>query len=344
MTFSRFSEFFSLLRLSAVALAAFFVGSVLITGCGLGESRSDSEDVVYSVVVDGNADIYRLDSETGDSVRMTTADSADTAPAWSPNKEQLAFISDINGSSALWLMDSHGESKRQVSGPNDDVSAFRWSPDSVRIAVELNGARHRISILDTESGELSMLTAPSENANVGDWSPDGEWVVYSVNEGADSALRRRNPTGVDEITLYTGRVESPRWSRNGQWIAFDRVNEDGSLDLVVIDKDGGNESVAASGVNSAHPHDWSPDSKRLVFLSGGADEAEIFVVGRDGKNESKLTSNRVADGAPRWSPDGASILFLSEGDGSFDIYRMSKDGEQQVRLTSGDAAVVDADW
>jgi len=317
---------------------------VLFSACSLGESRSDSEDVAYSVEINGNVNLFRIEAGSIDSVRMTNSEGSDLAPAWSPNKESLAYISDINGASALWLMDAGGESKRQVSGLNEDVSAFRWSPDSVRIAVELNGAQRTIMILDTESGESTPLTAPAEDVRVGDWSPDGEWVVYSANEGSESALRRRNPTGVDEITLYSGRTLNPRWSRNGQWIAFNRVNDDGSLDLIVIDKDGGNESVVATGVNSAHSHEWSPDSKRLVYLSGEADDAEIYVIGRDGKDMKQLTSNRVADAAPQWSPDGSSILFLSEGDGSFDIYSMDKDGGQQQRLTSGDNEIINADW
>jgi Tol biopolymer transport system component len=318
---------------------------VVISGCGLGGGSSDSEDVVFSVDVEDNIDVYRLDSETNDSVRLTTSAGSDLAPGWSPNKEQIAFISDRNGVSALWLMDSVGESKRQVTEPGIDVVDFRWSPDSVRIAVETIGSGGRsISILDTKTDEIVLLTAQSEDVRVGDWSPDGEWVVYSVNEGADSAIRRRNPTGVDEITLFTGRAVNPRWSRNGQWIAFNRINEDGSVDLAVMDKDGGNESDVATEVNSEHLHDWSPDSKRLVYVTGAGNEAEIFVVGRDGKNEKQLTSNRVNDSAPVWSPDGTAILFLSEGDGSFDIYRMESDGGQQVRITTTDDLVIGADW
>ncbi|MDG0868128.1 TolB family protein [Candidatus Lucifugimonas marina] len=345
MTFFRIFDNFSYARLNLIPVAGLLVLAAIFSGCGLGDSRSDSEDVVYSVEVDGNIDVYRIDSETGDSVRLTTSEGSDLSPAWSPNKEQIAFISDRNGVSALWLMDSVGESKRQVTGPATDVVAFRWSPDSVRIAVESLGDGVRsISILDTSTDESASLTAPSEDVRIGDWSPDGEWVVYSVVEGAESAIRRRNPTGVDEITLYEGRAKHPRWSRNGQWIAFDRVNEDGSVDLVAMDKDGGNESIVAEGVNAEIAHDWSPGSKQLVYLTGSGDDAEIFVAGRDGKDVKQLTSNRVSDAAPVWSPDGASILFLSEGDGSFDIYQMDKDGGQQVRKTSTDDLVISADW
>ena len=343
MTFSRESDFVLNLRLVSISGAIFLVMALLFSGCGIGDSESDSEDVVFSADAGGNIDVYKIDSGSGESVRLTASEGDDLAPMWSPNKKLIAFISDRNGAGALWLMDSDGESKRQVSEPSNDVSAFRWSPDSDRIAVELNGADRSISILDIDTKEMTPLTSASENVRVGDWSPDGEWVVYSVVEGPESAIRRRNPTGVDEITLFDGSGLGPRWSHNGQWVAFSRPVEDGSVELVVMDKDGGNVVVAAEGVH-AESHGWAPDSKKLVYARGEFSEAEIYVVGWDGKGVEKLTSNRVADGTPRWSPEGSAILFLSEGGGSYDIFSMDTDGGHQVRLTSGDELVLDADW
>ncbi len=321
--------------------------SVLLAFAAVGcvSSDSDSNDVIYSLEVDGNADVFKIGSGDGAAVRLTNSVGVDVYPAWSPNKQLVAFISNQNGGSALWLMDANGESKRQLTGPNVDVSAFRWSPDSVRIAVEVVGdSRRSISILDTETDEITSLASADEDARVGDWSPDGEWVVYVAREGGDGAIRRRNPTGVDEITIAEGQGLNPRWSRNGQWIAFGRVNEEGSVDLVVVDKDGNGESVVAAGVNGKVAPDWSPDSKQLVYVIGSNVDAEIYVTGRDGKDAKQLTSNRVEDGQPRWSSDGSSILFLSDGDGTFDVYSMGKDGDQQSRLTSESELVLGADW
>lgn len=318
---------------------------LVFAAVGCGSSDSESNDVVYSLEVDGNVDLFKIDSHDEKAIRMTNSAGVDVFPAWSPNKKMIAFISTQNDDSALWLMDANGESKRQLTGPNVYVSAFRWSPDSVRIAVEIiSDNRRGISILDTDLDEWSSLTVNSEDALVGDWSPDGEWVVYVAREGADGAIRRRNPTGVDEITIAEGQALNPRWSRNGQFIAFSRVNEDGSVDLVVLDKDGNGESVVAAGINGKAAHDWSPDSKQLVYVIGSDSDAEVYVTGRDGNSTKQLTKNRVADDQPLWSADGKSILFLSDGDGTFDVYSMSKDGDQQSRLTSKSELVRGADW
>ncbi len=348
MTIFIASEYFSYLRASLTRGVLMLLGLAMLLAfiaVGCGSAGSDSTDVIYSLEVDGNADVFKIGSGDENAVRLTNSAGVDVFPAWSPNRNLIAFISDQNGGSALWLMDANGESKRQLTGPNVEVADFRWSPDSVRIAVEVEeAAGHSISILDTETDEMTSLATAVEDARVGDWSPDSEWVVYVAREGADGAIRRRNPTGVDEITIAEGPGLNPHWSRNGQFIAFGRVNEDGSVDLVVLDKDGNGELVVAAGVNGSVAHDWSPDSKQLVYVIGSGSDAEIYVTGRDGNGAKQLTSNRVEDGQPRWSADGSSILFLSDGDGSSDVYSMGKDGDQQSRLTSESELVINADW
>ncbi len=327
-----------------ISLTALVLFALVAFACG-GDSRSDSADIVYSAEVEGNIDVFKLGEEFENAVRLTSATGDDFAPAWSPNKKTIAFLSDRNGTPALWLMDAAGDSKRQVSAAGVEVARFRWSPDSTRIGIEVvSGRVHTVEVLDTETDVSTALTSAGEDVRVGDWSPDGEWLVYSVSAGENGGIMRRNPTGVDEIVLVTGRATNPRWSPNGQWIAFNRVLEDGSVDLVVMNKDGDSETIVASGVSAVAPHDWAPDSKHIVYVSELSGNAEIYVVKPDGKDTEQLTSNRVADAAPMWSGNGESILFLSEGDGSYDVYSMSKDGEQQIRKTSIPDLIITADW
>ncbi|MBT7099276.1 hypothetical protein HN937_17995, partial [Candidatus Poribacteria bacterium] len=147
-----------------------------------------------------------------------------------------------------------------------------------------------------------------------DWSPDGQWLAYSAVAGDESGIRRRNPTGVDEITLSIGNDIDARWSKNGQWIAFKRQHDDGSTGLIVMDKDGDKETVVAAGILATNDHDWTPDSKQLVYVSESSGNAEVFTTKHDGKDTEQLTSNRVIDSSPIWNSKGSAILFLSEGD------------------------------
>ena len=319
--------------------------ALTISGCALSGSESGSSSIVFSAGAGDDVDIYSIDGETGDPVRLTSADGNDFAPAWSPYNSKIAFLSERNGDSALWVMDSLGDSKIQISDAGVEVVDFRWSPDSLKIGVEIveNGS-HSIHVIEVESKDSIALTARAEDVRMGDWSPDGQWLAYSAIAGDESGIRRRNPTGVDEITLSIGSDTDARWSKNGQWIAFKRKDDDGSTRLIVMDKDGEKETVVASGISATNKHDWAPDSKKIVYVSEITGNAEVYTTKHDGKDTEQLTSNRVIDSTPLWNSKGSQILFLSEGDGSYDVYSMQKNGEQQVRKTSISELIVDMDW
>ena len=57
---------------------------------------------------------------------------------------------------------------------------------------------------------------------------------------------------------------------------------------------------------------WSPDSRRLVFVSNRAskDEAQLYLIDRDGGEAQPLTNLRGKVDEPKWSADGRSIAFL----------------------------------
>jgi len=316
--------------------------ALLAVACGSSNSASDSE-IIYSSVVDGSHDVFKVSGEDLGVSRLTGSAGTNTNPSWAPDKSQIAFLSDRNGPNALWVMDWAGESKRQISSPGTEIAAFEWAPDSVTVAVEIvEDSTHWIAIINTESGDVDPLTMQSEDVRLGGWSPDGEWVLYSM-ASTDSGIRRRNPNGVDEITVTTGSDTEPSWSRDGRWILFLR-QEEGRSNIVVVDKDGNFEKLLLTPDFDASEPSWSPDSKHVAFVSGTGDEAEIYVIERDGKNLKQLTSNRVLDTSPTWSKNGSSIIFLSAVDGTADVYSMNSNGEQQKRMTSTSDAILFADW
>jgi TolB protein len=56
---------------------------------------------------------------------------------------------------------------------------------------------------------------------------------------------------------------------------------------------------------------WSPDGKKIVFVSGRDQNREIYVMNADGSGQRNLASDPAEDMEPRWSPDGKKIAFYS---------------------------------
>jgi TolB protein len=78
---------------------------------------------------------------------------------------------------------------------------------------------------------------------------------------------------------------------------------------------------------------YSPDGKRIAFLSQRDGNSEIYVMNRDGSGVRRLTNNTAGDSTPTWSPTSAQIAFTSDRSGSPQLWVMDADGLNQRRLT-----------
>ena len=84
---------------------------------------------------------------------------------------------------------------------------------------------------------------------------------------------------------------------------------------------------------------WSPDGRRLAYVSVRENRQVIFTMRPDGSELKQLTANGVQNSEPAWSPDGRRIAFRSERNGSPEVFVMNADGSDQRALTTGIRAV-----
>lgn len=95
--------------------------------------------------------------------------------------------------------------------------------------------------------------------------------------------------------------------------------------------------------NNSQPA-WSPDGKRIVFVSDRDGNDELYVMDADGRNQTRLTNDAKTDFMPSWSPKGDRIAFVSSRDGFTEIYVMNSDGSGTVRLTEDGYDNFDPSW
>jgi TolB protein len=121
-------------------------------------------------------------------------------------------------------------------------------------------------------------------------------------------------------------------------IAFETIR-DGNYEIYLMNPDGSDQANLTRHPAKDVAPAWSPDGKRLAFVSDREDNnEEIYVMNRDGTGIVRLTNNPANDGWPTWSPDGTQIAFQSDRDSGpkprFDIYVMNADGSEMKRITS----------
>ena len=89
---------------------------------------------------------------------------------------------------------------------------------------------------------------------------------------------------------------------------------------------------------------WSPDGRKLAFVSERDGNAEIYVMNADGSAQENLTRQPANDSHPSWSPDGRKLAFVSRRDGNAEIYVMNADGSGLRNVTRAPSDERDPAW
>jgi TolB protein len=253
----------------------------------------------------GSHDIWLLDVRSGVQINLTRDNPGyDGAPAWSPNGQQLAFVSMRNRMvSSVYRLDLKS---RAVTAFNPIVPAFgpSWSPDgSAVIFTNMNN--------DLVVRDLRALTARRiARGAYAEWSPDGHALVYACADMTTIKLCLADAGGEDARFLIAGGVNylSPDWSPDSRHIVAASTLTD-NLDLFVLDS-ACLPACQAQARRLTHNDtldyapDWSPDGLSIVYVCAGSQGQHLCVVGADGSGARVLLDAPpgVRYDAPAWRP------------------------------------------
>lgn len=95
--------------------------------------------------------------------------------------------------------------------------------------------------------------------------------------------------------------------------------------IYVMDADGSNVTALSSGEGDDNSPIWSPDGRRIAFVSRRDGNREIYVMDAGGQNVVNVTRHPADDWTPAWSPDGTRLAFSSFRSGGWEIYVMDTD-------------------
>ncbi len=115
--------------------------------------------------------------------------------------------------------------------------------------------------------------------------------------------------------------------------------------LIVADQDGYNENKIMESNHPIMSPAWSPDSRRIAYVSFEGNRSAIFVQTLRTGNRIQVLNRPGVNGAPAFSPDGRKLVVtLSDADGNLDIYTVDINSRQTKRITTHRAIDTEGSW
>jgi dipeptidyl aminopeptidase/acylaminoacyl peptidase len=137
-------------------------------------------------------------------------------------------------------------------------------------------------------------------------------VAAAVAEG--QAAEKRAINFKDLISLH--RLSQPQFSPDGKWIAYSVATPDLEAnhlvrDIWVVPAAGGGGARQLTRGGSDTRARWSPDGRKLAFISGRSGTPQIYWIALEGGEATRLTSLSTGADNELWSPDGKTLAFVS---------------------------------
>ncbi len=223
----------------------------------------DRSRIAFTSNRDGDFEVYVMNADGTEAVRLTASEGNDTAPAWSPDGTQIAFTSQRDGNPEVYVMNADGSNQRRLTTDPDYDGRPRWSPDVRRIAfgwydLTIGSAQSSaVYVMNADGSDRRKLAAPGPVAGGGEWSPDGSRLAVSLLDAGD-------------------------------------------YDLAILPLDGTPATVITSGPDSDFSPAWSPDGTRLVFRRTGLPSGRLHTANADGSNVRLLPTPAGLLFDPAW--------------------------------------------
>jgi hypothetical protein len=193
----------------------------------------------------------------------------------------------------------------------------RLSPDERLVAVEVLGDGDDIWVLDLTRGTKIKLSLGESEDETPAWSPDGRWVTWSTNRGADRVIvrKRADGSGAEEV-LWSGpeHAHVTAYAPDGRSLFFEKQTLDMNTDiwLLPLDGSGAERMVLGSAFNEIGAR-LSPDGRWLAYVSDETGTAQIYVQPFPSL-DARFTISSTGGTEPVWSRDGRQLFYRNGTD------------------------------
>jgi len=265
-----------------------------------------------------------------------------TGPSWSSDGELIAAtVADVTGPSHVIAVHvSNGKEIDLTPSGQPFIGRTSWLPDmsGLLVIAGASASDSQVWFLPYPNGEMRAVTNDLDQHRDISLSEKADKFVSVVQSGLvnvfvapNGEAEKASQLPVGNLSFYGSFGNTVAWTPDGR-IVFGS-NESSTVDLWIMDADGGQRKQLTSNAGKNIAPVVSSDGRYIVFTSNRGGASAIWRINLDGSNPKQLSQGK-GEGAPTISPDGKWVLYSTFGSAKPTVWKVSIDGGNPAELTS----------
>jgi|GEM_PF-1187452 len=302
--------------------------------------------VIGALTGDGERSSILLITESVEKITMLTDGLYNnSSPVFSPNKDKIAFYSNIDGDYDIYVMNPDGSDMKNITANDANDYAPKWSTDSKKICYQSDRSGNSEIYIIKADGTEDFKVTQSEAENYSPvWFPGGDKILYTSDEGGSFDIYSIGTDGSGKKKLTDDEYfeENLSFSPDGIKVLYAAgLIDSTAYEIFTMDINTQKINKLTDSMSYSRMPLWAKcqgqgqyqNQDIIVFNSDMDGYSELYSMNSDGSGLKNMTVNDIEDYLLGLSPSGSIIFYEAtdeNGDVTLKMYDMETSRETTI--------------